>query len=92
MFPDGVVWDKENEIIEPLSKNEFLFVYDLNSVGYEQKQSGQTVISNNLSALAPPEVEIKNLWRDFRKVAEYIKGNREWLLPLLGYKSTEGIE
>ena len=45
-----------------------------------------------LGLSAPPEVEIKNLWRDFRKVAEYIKGNREWLLPLLGYKSTEGIE
>ena len=45
-----------------------------------------------LMPCAPPEVEIKNLWRDFRKVAEYIKGNREWLLPLLGYKSTEGIE
>ena len=45
-----------------------------------------------LMPCAPPEVEIKNLWWDFRKVAEYIKGNREWLLPLLGYKSTEGIE
>ena len=56
------------------------------------KENGQTVVSDDLSALAPPEVEIKNLWRDFRKVAEYIKGNREWLLPLLGYKSTEGIE
>ena len=53
-FPDGVVWDKENEIIEPLSKNEFLFVYDLNSVGYEKKQNGQTDYSTNLSALAPP--------------------------------------
>jgi hypothetical protein len=36
-----------------------------------------------LSALAPPEVELQNLWRDFRRVAEYIQGNREWLLPLL---------
>lgn len=53
-FPDGVVWDKENEIIEPLSKNEFLFVYDLKSINCGEKENGQTVISNNLSALAPP--------------------------------------
>ena len=53
------------------------------------KEKGTSVM---LMPCAPPEVEIKNLWRDFRKVAEYIKGNREWLLPLLGYKSTEGIE
>ena len=32
---------------------------------------------------APPTVEILNLWRDFRKVVEFIDGNREWLLPIL---------
>ena len=53
-FPDGVVWDKENEVIEPLSKNEFLFVYDLKSIDYKQKENGQTDYSTNLSALAPP--------------------------------------
>ena len=52
-FPDGVVWDKENEIIEPLSKNEFLFVYDLKSINCEEKENGQTADFDNLSALAP---------------------------------------
>ena len=82
-FPDGVVWDKENEIIEPLSKNEFLFVYDLKSVNYGEKENGQTADYDNLSALAPPTVEILNIWRDFRKVVDFIDGNREWIVPLL---------
>ncbi len=53
VFPDGVVWNKEDDNIEPLSKNEFLFTYGLKSGSYEEKENGQTVISNNLSALAP---------------------------------------
>ena len=40
-------------IIEPLSKNEFLFTYGLKSSSYEDKESGQTDFSTNLSAWAP---------------------------------------
>ena len=54
IFPDGIVWSKENDDIEPLSKNEFLFTYGLKSGNYGQKESGQTDFSTNLSALAPP--------------------------------------
>ena len=54
LFPDGIVWSKENDDIEPLSKNEFLFTYGLKSGNYEQKESGQTADFSNLSALAPP--------------------------------------
>ena len=54
VFPDGIVWCKEDEDIEPLSKNEFLFTYGLKSSSYEEKRSGQTDFSTNLSALAPP--------------------------------------
>ena len=54
LFPDGVEWSKENDDIEPLSKNEFLFTYGYKSGNYEQKESGQTDFSTNLSALAPP--------------------------------------
>ena len=54
IFPDGLRYNKENEDIEPLSKNEFLFTYGLKSGSYGEKENGQTVISNNLSALAPP--------------------------------------
>lgn len=53
VFPDGMVWRKENDDIEPISKNEFLFVCDVESMNCEQKENGQTVISNNLSAFAP---------------------------------------
>ena len=47
------------------------------------KENGQTVGSDNLSALAPPSSEMLNIWWDFRKVAEFIDLNRGWLLPLL---------
>ena len=53
IFPDGLVYDKKNDDIEPLSLNDFLFVSDLKSVGYKEKEKGQTLISEDLSALAP---------------------------------------
>ncbi len=53
-FPDGIVWNKETDDIEPLSKNEFLFTWGLKSGGYGEKENGQTVVSDDLSALAPP--------------------------------------
>ena len=53
-FPDGIVWNKETDDIEPLSKNEFLFTYGLKSGSYGQNENGQTVNSDNLSAPAPP--------------------------------------
>ena len=46
-------------------------------------ENGQTFVSDDLSALAPPEVELQNLWRDFRKVVEFIDQNNEWLHPML---------
>ena len=33
---------------------EFLFTYGLKSGSYEEKENGQTVVSDDLSALAPP--------------------------------------
>ena len=47
------------------------------------KKSGQTVVSDDLSAFAHPSVELLNLWNDFKKVAWFIEINKEWLLPLL---------
>lgn len=40
--------------------------------------------SGDLAAagLAPLRVEFKNLWRDFRKVVDYIQRNEKWLLPM----------
>ncbi|MBQ6073297.1 MAG: recombinase family protein [Bacteroidales bacterium] len=53
VFPNGIVWNKENDDIEPLSKNEFLFTYNLKSVGYRDKENGQTLNFEDLSAFAP---------------------------------------
>ena len=52
-FPDGIIWNKETDDIEPLSKNEFLFTWGLKSDSYGEKENGQTDCSTNLSALAP---------------------------------------
>ena len=54
VFPDGIVWNKETDDIEPLSKNEFLFTWGLKSGSYGEKENGQTADYSNLSALAPP--------------------------------------
>ena len=53
IFPEGIVWSKENDDIEPISKNEFLFVFDLKSSSCEQKQKRQTEEISDLSPLAP---------------------------------------
>ncbi len=53
MFPEGMRYVKKNDDIEPLSKNEFMFVFDLKSVGYEGKEKGQTLNSEDLSSVAP---------------------------------------
>ena len=54
IFPDGVRYDKQNDDIEPLSKNEFLFVYDLDSTYYGKNEKGQTNNDADLSLKAPP--------------------------------------
>ena len=53
VFPDGIIWNKETDDIEPLSKKEFLFTWGLKSGSYGEKENGQTVVSDGLSALAP---------------------------------------
>ena len=53
------------------------------------KKSGQTTVSDDLSAFAPPSKEMLNIWWDFRKVAEFIDLNRGWLLPLLDTVSSK---
>ena len=54
IFPGGIVWSKENDDIEPLSKNEFLFTWGSKSVGCGDKETGQTLKNEDLSSLAPP--------------------------------------
>ena len=54
LFPDGVFYDKNTDDIEPASRNEFLFVSYLKPDDYEEKENGQTLNFEDLSALAPP--------------------------------------
>ena len=53
IFPDGLIYNKENDDIEPVSMNDFLFIFDLKSVGYEEKEKGQTLNFEDLSTCAP---------------------------------------
>ena len=53
IFPDGLIYNKENDDIEPLSMNDFLFIFDLKSVGYKEKEKGQINFSTDLSSVAP---------------------------------------
>jgi hypothetical protein len=47
-----------------------------------KKKKPTTVVSGWFSG-APPTVEILNLWRDFRKVVDFIDGNWEWLSAIM---------
>ena len=52
------------------------------SVVYEEKEKGQTLISEDLSSVAPAGIELLNLWNDFRKVVKFIDEN-QWVKPML---------
>ena len=52
-FPDGLVYNKENDYIEPQSRNSFLFVNDSVLDACKQNKNGQTAEFDDLSALAP---------------------------------------
>ena len=49
MFPDGLVYNKENDDIEPISKNEFMFLFGLKSRDYESKKRDKSSKNDNLS-------------------------------------------
>jgi hypothetical protein len=55
----------------------------LKSESYGEKENGQTIVSDDLSALAPRNSEMLNLWRDFLQVVKFIDENQEWINPLL---------
>ena len=54
LFLEGIFFDKETDDIEPVSRNEFLFARYLNPMNYGEKENGQTLKNEDLSALAPP--------------------------------------
>ena len=59
------------------------WLFDLKSVGYEEKEKRQILISEDLSSVAPAGIELLNLWNDFRKVVQFIDDNQTWLRPLM---------
>ena len=54
LFPEGIFYDKKTDDIKPASRNEFLFVRYLNTGDYGDKENGQILNFEDLSALAPP--------------------------------------
>lgn len=49
IFLDGLVYSKENDDIEPLSKNEFIFLFNSNSSSSDNKSKRQVTKNNDLS-------------------------------------------
>ena len=66
-------------VIEPILRNDSLFARYLNPTNYVEKESRQTVVSDDLSAFAPQNSEMLNLWRGFVELVHYIDENKEWL-------------
>ena len=52
-FPNGLIYNKENDDIEPISINEFIFLLNSKSESYEDKKKRQTVKNNGLSPWVP---------------------------------------
>lgn len=49
IFLDGLIYSKENDDIEPLSKNEFIFLFNSNSSSSDNKSKRQVTKNNDLS-------------------------------------------
>lgn len=49
IFLEGLVYSKEKDNIEPLSKNEFIFLFNSNSNSYDNKNKGQVIKNDDLS-------------------------------------------
>ena len=51
IFPDGLVYNKENDDIEPINKNEFIFIFDLKSTNCADKKRKTNHQNDDLSPL-----------------------------------------
>ena len=51
IFPDGLVYNKENDDIEPISKNEFIVIFDLKSTNCADKKRKTNHQNDDLSPL-----------------------------------------
>ena len=52
-FPNGLIYNKENDDIEPISINEFIFLLNSKSDSYKDKKKRQTIKNNDLSLSVP---------------------------------------
>ncbi len=62
-----------------------MFLFGLESMSCDGKKRGQAVKNDGLSSLVRQDIEILNLWEDFKKVVKFIDDNFEWLNPLMGH-------
>jgi hypothetical protein len=51
MFFNGIIYNKENDDIEPLSKNEFMFLFGLKSISCDDKKRNKPSENDDLSSL-----------------------------------------
>ena len=49
IFPEGMVYNKENDDIEPISKNDFMFLFNLKSISYKDIKKDNTSKIDELS-------------------------------------------
>ena len=53
IFPDGLIYNKEFDDVEPISKNDFMFLFDLKSANYGYKKRDNPSENDELSCLVP---------------------------------------
>ena len=52
-------------------------------MNYEGDKKKKVIKNDDLSPLVRQNIEILNLWEDFKKVVKFIDDNFEWLNPLM---------
>ena len=60
-----------------------MFLFALASMNYEGDKKKKVIKNDDLSPLVRQNIEILNLWEDFKKVVKFIDENFEWLNPLM---------
>ena len=62
-----------------------MFLFGLESMSCGDKKRNKPSGNDGLSSLVRQDIEILNLWEDFKKVVKFIDDNFERLNPLMGH-------
>ena len=77
VFPNGFIYDKNTEHIEPVRVNQFFLLKYTYPTNYEDKKEKTNRQNNDLSLRVPLKNEMLNLWNDFLLIIDYIKATPE---------------